>query len=341
MSQTAVLVWLSAASLLPTFRADLTSYAQSRLLRLEAPLENVPAFHAAAYAPDLVAQIEVLLEEARSATASLEQSRALSALEHVERLLRDHPELPQAAWLMAEELELMAEVESSAPDGSGAAMTLQRRAAVLEGPRVTPFSDHPASSELPAPVRHALTLEGTEPDDVVEWDGEHAGAELSIAAGEHHARVSRHGRLLWAGWVAVAESDVRVRLEVPATAPCSPDDIGAGRFENGRALPAPRVRCESYVLARQHAGGGIEAALCSKESCGNVVIYQYVPARAGVTVTSERTWPRWATYTIVAAAGARATGVVLWRAGVFDKPAPQTSTVWTYMGQEKPMGFRF
>ncbi|HEY4103011.1 MAG TPA: hypothetical protein VGM44_03935 [Polyangiaceae bacterium] len=340
MSQTAVLVWLSAASALPTFRADLDGYAQSRLLRLEAPRENAPAFHAAAYAPDVVSQIEILLEEARSATASLEQSRALSALEHAERLLRDHPELPQAAWLMAEELELMAEVESSAPDGAGAAMTLRRRAAVLEGIRATPFSDHPASDEPRTPIRHALTIEGIEPDDVLEWDGERASTEVSVAAGEHHARVSRHGRLLWAGWVTVAESDASVRLAVTATPPCSPDDIGAGRFENGRAVPASHARCESYVLARRHAGSGIEAALCSKESCGNIVFYRYVPAHAA-TVTSERTWPRWATYTIVAAAGVLATGVVLWRTGAFDKPASQTTTVWTYMGQEKPMGFGF
>src|SRR5580704_15163913 len=72
MSQTAVLVWLSASAISPGFRADLDGFAQSRLLRLEAPRENAASFAAPAYAPDVVAQIEVLLEEARNATASLE-----------------------------------------------------------------------------------------------------------------------------------------------------------------------------------------------------------------------------------------------------------------------------
>ncbi len=147
MSQTAVLVWLSASSVLPTFRADLDAFAHSRLLRLEAPPANAAPYHAdaaataSAYAPDAVAQIESFLEEARNAVASLEQGRALGALERAERVLREHPELPQSAWLMAEILEQSAELENSAPDGADAANALRKRAAALEGPRAAPFSD--------------------------------------------------------------------------------------------------------------------------------------------------------------------------------------------------------
>ena len=89
MSQTAVLVWLSAASVLPTFRADLDGFAQSRFVRLEAPRQNAAPYQlrASAYAPDAVAQVESSLEEARNSAASLEQSRALSALERADHLL--------------------------------------------------------------------------------------------------------------------------------------------------------------------------------------------------------------------------------------------------------------
>jgi hypothetical protein len=339
MSQTAVLVWLSAAAISSAFRADLDGFAQSHLLRLEAPRENAASFRTAAYAPDVVAQVEVLLEEARSATASLEQSRALSALEHAERLLREHPELPQAAWLMAEQLELTAEVESTAPDGTSASVALRKRAAVLEGSRATPFSDHAPSAEPEAPAPHALTAEGPEPGDALEWDGVRTGVQLSAAAGEHHVRVSRNGRLLWAGWVTVGESELKVRLPVPETPACSPDDIGAGHFEGGRAVAAAHARCESYVLARPRAGGGIDAALCERDACGKVVIFQATPAGAA-SVTPEHGWPRWATYTAIAA-GVITTGIVLWRAGVFDRPAARTTQVLMYQGQEKPMGFRF
>jgi hypothetical protein len=341
MSQTAVLVWLSATSVLPTFRADLDGFAQSRLLRFEAPRENAATFRAAAYAPDVVAQVEIMLEEGRNATASLEQSRALSALEHAERLLHDHPELPQGAWLMAEQLNLTADVENTAPDGASAASALRKRAAALEGLRATPFSDHASAAELEPPAQHALAIEGVEPGDTLEWDGVRSGAALSTAAGEHQVRVSRNGRLLWAGWVQIGESEPSVRLPVPETPPCSPDDVGAGHFEAGRAVPAPNARCESYVLARAHPGGGIDAALCERTTCGAVVIWDQTKVRLAAPPTAERTWPPWATYTIVASAGAIATGLILWRAGVFDRPAQRTTTNLVYDGQVKPMGFRF
>ena len=342
MSQTAVLVWLSASAISPGFRADLDAFAQSRLLRLEAPRENAASFAAPAYAPDVVAQIEVLLEEARNATASLEQSRALAALEHADRLLHEHPELPQAAWLMAEQLELTADVESTAPDGASASATLRTRAATLEGARATPFSDHASGVEPQAPASHPVSADGVEPGDTLEWDGVHTGPELSTAAGEHHVRVSRNGRLLWAGFVVVGENALRVRLPVPETPACSLDDIAAGHFAEGRALAAPHARCESYVLARGRADGGIDAALCEREVCGKVVVWQPAMSRSDGAAAAGHGWPRWATYTVIASAGVLATGLVLWRAGVFDRPAPgPASTNFIYMGQVKPMGFGF
>ena len=353
MSQTAVLVWLSAAAALPTFRADLDGFARSRILALEAPRANAAAFRSpsasAVYSTDVVMQIEVLLEEARNATASLEQSRALSALEHAERLLREHPELAQGAWLMAEQLELTADVESTAPDGASAATLLRKRAAVFEGPRATPFSDHAPSGEPEAPTLHALAVDGPEPGDTLEWDGVRRAVQWSTAAGEHHVRVSRSGRLLWAGWVAVSENQLRVRLPVPETPACSSDDIGAGHFESGptsgaplRAVPAAHARCASYVLARARPSGGIDAALCERESCGQVVTFRHAVASApAASASSEGGWPRWATYTALASASVLATGLVLWRAGVFDRAPGQTTTRFVYMGQEKPMGFRF
>jgi len=336
-SQTAVLVWLSAASLLPTFRADLDGYAQSRFLRLEAPRENAPSFRGAAYAPDAVAEVEALLEEARSATASLEQSRALDALEHAAALVHDHPELPQAAWLLAEELELRADIEASAPEGASSARALRKRAAALEGPRATPFSDHTPSPELDLPPARTLTVDGLAANDELEWDGALSTSSLSGMPGEHHARVLRGGRLLWAGWVNLPEGETRVRFPVPESPPCSADDIGSAHLAGGRAFATPSTRCESYVLASARPGGGIEAAQCERNVCGKVVIFQRGARTPVGTAASERSWPRWATYTLVAAGGVLATGAVLWRAGVFDRKTPATTVELTYMGQQKPM----
>ncbi|HKO52535.1 MAG TPA: hypothetical protein VJV79_32730 [Polyangiaceae bacterium] len=339
MSQTAVLVWLSASSLLPTFRADLAAFAHSRLLRLEAPRENAASYHvgAAAYAPDAVAQIESSLEEARNAAASLEQSRALGALERAERVLREHPELPQSAWLMAEILEQSAEVESSAPDGTDAANALRKRAAVLEGPRAAPFSDRAPEREAEMADSHRVSIEGLEPEDVLEWDGLRSQATVLAAAGDHHARVARGGRLLWAGWTKLGADEPSLRLPVPETVACSPDDIGRGYFAAGRAVPAPHARCDSYVLARAREGG-IEAALCDRERCGQVVIWRHPAAAPQTEPTSEKTiWP----YAIAASAGALViTGLALWSSGVFDRSDPTSREIWVFNGQ-KQMGLSF
>lgn len=351
MSQTAVLVWLSASSLLPTFHAELSAFADSRLLRLEAPRENAAPFRTrsststSAYAPDVVIELEAALEEARAANASLEPARALSALDGAQSTLRAHPELPQSAWLMAEILQLSAAVESSVPGGADAALALRQRAAGLEGPRAEPFSDSAAASVATLPSRPLLTLSltGLEPDDAVEWDGVRiAAAPASVAAseGEHHARVSRNGRLLWAGWTTVLPSASELRVPVPETVACSLDDIGQGRFEAGRAIAAPHARCDNYVLARPRAAGGIEIAQCERAVCGKVVVWaKSEPRRA---VADERKKPLWP-YAVAATAGALVvTGLVLWRAGVFDRDDGATRQVWTYSGPEpKPMSFRF
>ncbi len=344
MSQTAVLVWLSATSLLsgsgsglPTFRADLDAFAHSRLLRLEAPRENAAPFRASAYAPDAVAQIESSLEEARNAAAALEQSRALAALERAERVLREHPELPQSAWLMAEILEQSAEVENTAPDGAEAANALHQRAAALEGPRAAPFSDRAIAGEPEIAGTRRLSVEGLEPGDALEWDGVQSEPTVISAAGDHHARVTRRGRLLWAGWLKLAAEEPSVRLPVPETVACSADDIGQSYFAAGRAVPAAHARCDSYVLARAREGG-IEAALCERERCGKVVIWEHSQARAASAAPAKtRLWP----YAIAATAGVLAiTSIALWRAGVFDRSEPASREVWVFTGQ-KQLGFGF
>ncbi|MET0790181.1 MAG: hypothetical protein ABW061_01555, partial [Polyangiaceae bacterium] len=327
MSQTAVLVWLSASSFasgassdLPTFRADLDAFAQARLIRLEAPRENAASFRASAYAPDAVAQVESSLEEARNAAGALEQSRALAALERADHVLREHAELPQSAWLMAEILELSADVESTAPEGADAERALRKRAAALEGPRAAPFSDR-AALELEPEAPIAIELQGLEPGDALEWDGVQRPTAFSAVPGEHHARVLRNGRLLWAGWTRVPNgaNAAELRLPVPETVACSLDDVGQGRFVGSRAVPAPHARCESYVLARAHPSGGIEAAVCERQTCGSIVIWERAKAGASSVAPADkkRVWP----YAVAVAAGALAvTGVVLWRTGVFDRP---------------------
>jgi len=242
---------------------------------------------------------------------------------------------------MAEIFEQSAEVEDSAPTGADAAHAFRQRAAALEGPRAAPFADR-----APTPERESGTIpmqqvrvEGLEPGDTLEWDGVRTQSELRTAAGEHHVRVARRGRLLWAGWTTLAADAQRIGLPVPETVACSMDDVGRGYFAAGRAVAAAHARCDSYVLARPHTGGGIEAALCEREQCGKVVVWQHLQGEnASAERSKKAVWP----YAIAASVGALAlTGIALWRAGVFDRAEPSTRETWVFNGVPKQMGSSF
>jgi hypothetical protein len=181
-------------------------------------------------------------------------------------------------------------------------------------------------------------VEGLEPGDTLEWDGVRTRFAVTTAVGDHHARVTRAGRLLWAGWVRLSGEEPSVRLPVPETVPCSTDDVGRGYFDAGRAVPAPDARCDSYVLARAHLGGGIEVAQCERERCGEVVIWKHPRQSAASASAGKKTiWP----YAIAATVGALVvTSIVLWRTGAFDQANPPAREVWIFNGQ-KQMGLGF
>ena len=84
-------------------RALLAAYARARQVEHAAPAP-APALAAGhdAYDVGLASEIETSLERARTAAASLDETAASELLELVSRRLREHPELPQSAWLMAE-----------------------------------------------------------------------------------------------------------------------------------------------------------------------------------------------------------------------------------------------
>jgi hypothetical protein len=101
-------------------------------------------------------------------------------------------------------------------------------------------------------------------------------------------------------------------------------------------VAAPHARCDSYVLSRARSGGGIEAALCERESFGKVAIWEHPSSTGARHDTPKKVWP----YTVVLSAGALAiTGLVLWRAGVFDRPDATTTSVW--VANPKQMGLSF
>src|SRR5687768_589206 len=94
-----VVLWLGSAQASPTQRAQLERWVAERGGRLElaaAPNERP-------HDSRVVEQIETALENARAAAES-----AADELAWAEQLLLAHPELPQAAWLLAERHALAA-----------------------------------------------------------------------------------------------------------------------------------------------------------------------------------------------------------------------------------------
>ena len=110
------------------------------------------------------------------------------------------------------------------------------------------------------------------------------------------------------------------RLERPA-------GMVVGECERHPVVPEHQRQDLAY---RDHASGGAAAG------------HGEHPGQPLPVIGDEHKKPIWP-YAVAATAGALViTGLVLWRAGAFERNEGATQQVWTYSGPEpKPMGFRF
>jgi len=284
------------------------------------------------YSSDVVAEIERLLERARTDGAALAEDEARSALSEVERLLRAHPELPQAAWLMAERHHLAATLAERTRASSSA--ELRQRARALEPVRAATFGQDPASA--PALTRaFRIDVRGPRAADRVEWDGAETSFPAVVRAGEHQLRVLRDGELIWAGWVSVTPEHPVLELDAVRVLPCSSTDIGATR--NGALGPeAPRdVLCPAWAVLRIQ-NGRPEIAMCRRSNCGRwYAAAPLVKAAAPKRKPAESEFPRWAGYAIAGAGTVLLTSITLWQLGVFDRERAGEPR-WVYEGYVPP-----
>jgi hypothetical protein len=334
MSKAIALLWLGSQATLAAHEADLDAYAHAHLVRFEAPATDAPRRGStvkAGYDADLVTRIEDLLEQARIASASLDATTATAKGAEVEALLRSNPELPQAAWLMAERWHVAASLRAGAAPSEAEA--LEERAAALEGARAPAYGS--ARSSLGRPGEPlAITLDGLRSGDRVYWDGKRVEPRLDTPAGEHHVRVVRRGHVVFADWIAVEPKATSIRLGVPRPRSCSRDDLEGSTITDDRARAADGVRCANWALARPAAQGGVEIASCHGSRCGLLFVWH---RRLGAVYEGppqpppEPGFPAWATYTLIGVGAAAVTGVILWRSGVFEGPEPGR-TRWQFQG---------
>jgi hypothetical protein len=320
-----VVLWLGSEPELAERRADIATWAQARQLRAEPLRPTGPS-----YDPALSDEIEKLLEESRTQSTS---PRTPDALQRAETLLLEHPELPQAAWLLAERYAIEAHALAT-DDGvtSTRRAELVSRALGLEGVRALAVGAPAAASDAASPAR-VPAPHGARPRDRVFIDGlalDSAAEPAQVAAGRHHSRLSRGTLLVWSGWITL-EPGPSEPLPDP-TLPCSSLDLADVDAGATGPEPAPGVRCEHWAVARPSLLGGVELAECSGSRCG---AWQRGAAQrealAGTLdgAPSERGgWPGWATWSLIGAGAVAATGIVLWQAGAFERDAPGTEFVF-------------
>lgn len=324
MSRAVVVVWLGVTSLRTAHEPDLASWATARQVTLEdvapdAPLPNLGHDDA------LASKIEALLAEALSIA---EPGEAASVLTSAEALLREHAELPQSAWLMAEILR--ARVALHVVEGPDA-IAAERHAVALEGTREAPYDPSPGTKPKEHDERRPDTstpeaeellrfgAEGPLPTDDVYIDGVR-GLRATVPAGEHHYRVVRGGGLAWAGWT---DTSGAARIRVPGTSPCSATDLAAVDDSGGRIVLRHRVICPEWAVARTGSGDRIEVARCHGSHCGTFLPWKREWG-ASFEMPVHPPWPEpkrndWILWTAASIAAAATAGVVLWQAGVFER----------------------
>lgn len=340
-AEAATLVWVaSAPEAQAEARAALDAWARARGVRLAAPIEEkIPALPVVDWA--VAERVEVEIDHAREAMATLDAERTERALAQAEAEILAHPELPQAAWLLAEiERGWGARFMRIGPVDIDRATRAWARADALDGGRAPGIGEaHPAPPR--ETVSATIGFEG-----VGEPDAPNAPAELdeleiwldgapvkpgvvSRAAGRHHLLVTRDDQVVWGSWITLAEkSDVRAPLTRHAA--CSVADMRRASLM-GASIAAPGARCARWVAAvATRDPAVVRVATCERDRCAPLVEWRVGGGRVAFG-PNDRTmgsrWPAWGTWTLVGVGIVTLTVVTLAAAGVFASARTETRFV--------------
>jgi hypothetical protein len=332
LSELVALVLLFAGETTPAEQALLSRYELARSAELAPPTRDAtrPPSPYPSYGAGLVARLEAELDEARTLGSSLDEAGALALLDRIEDELLKHPELPQAAWLLAERHRATAKIRERSPEGAADAATLWRAAALLEGKRALTFGE-PASVATSDTPRTKVRVRGLDPRDRLELDGRSGPHEVELADGRHHVRVLRGDELVYAAFFEWPSTNGELDFGIPALVPCSADDLRGVEGAHGFAPVVPAgIACRRWVVVRR-SPRGLELSECAYERCKSFNVLAAPPPKRPESAR-EREFPTWATVAL-ASLGAIGTGsLVLWGAGVFDRRAQAPVTRFVYEG---------
>jgi hypothetical protein len=333
MSQAQVFLWLGTASARLLLGTEIHTWADVHARTLRAP--SAPALaEVRPYDPLLVQSIERDLEHARISASSLDEARAFGVLASVQATLHAHPELPQAAWFYAEALAVEIELKRARGDSDAVISALALRRRALEGDRARRVSEAPLEEVQTALETQPIALVGAAPQDEVEWNGLASDRGLEVAAGEHHIRVLRGGRLVWAEWVTVSPGLRSLALAVPAIASCSEDDFLGVHFGPRGVQGTDNVRCPAWVAARE-GPDGLLLSECQGAHCGAVENWSTQDAAAAAQASTRKPASEkrsYAPHVIVASVlSATVAGILLWQLDAFGS-TERTTSPWVFGG---------
>jgi hypothetical protein len=325
---TLAVVWLGAERPEGKAKEALDAWAAARNYAIESPRAEPDDGGAASRA--VAARCEEKLEQARDQLNAGDDGAAKQSLSSLEQTLRDHPELLQASWLMAERYRIEAQL---APRAGESAASWQGLADVLEGRRAAAFGDARRAPEELAPVPVTIAVHGSRGHDTY-WDGVKSDDRFSTAKGEHHLVIVRGKRVAWSGWVSALLA-TNLDVWIADAPPCSAEDLEGAVFSGANDVRVPDgVRCGAWAVAGPGAQRGtIRAALCERTTCQPVSTWAYeIFAASPSADTTKKGFPAWATWTIAGVGVAAVTSLILLQSGVFDRPEPKRTVTYDGSG---------
>jgi hypothetical protein len=311
---TATVVWLAPDPPDDADTRSLAAWARAHGVVLAPPSDEAPRpIPVDVHALD---PIDDWLDRARDAMAAQDGATADRELAAAEALLRVHPELPQAAWLMAEVERARAarfwHVDPPDPEAADRAWT---RAEALDGGRLPGLGEHP-SGQAPRAAQVRVDLPA---GAGLRVDGSDRSRSFASLAGPHAVVVRWNDTPVAAAWVELPAGDSTLTPWTPAAPPCSVSD--ARQATTGpEGVASARVSCPNWVAVTVGPRpGSLRVAVCAAARCGETVDWSppappepVAWARVPPPTTERRAshaWPAWATWTLVGAGVAVAAGV--------------------------------
>lgn len=289
-------------------------------------------------------RVEKELDRAREGIAAADADAADRALARAESMLREHPELPQAAWLRAEVSRSWASRWTRIePRDEQRAQAAWQDADALDGGRAAGIGEvaYPARARVALAVTVAgrgsrtivTRLDGAPLAGSASADGVVTYA-LEVSPAEHQLVVTLDGEPVFASWVTVAPASPgapvpTVPIRVGDDGACSASSFAGVARDGAGGVRATGVTCDRWVAAvATERPGAVLVARCAGGACGPFVEWRseggFEGPGARPVAPHREPWPAWATWTALGVGVVAATTITLIATGVLEsRPTEQ------------------